>query len=371
MRTSIVLGLVGLTVASVACGSADPESTFGSRSSQATASSSGGSSGFGESSSSSSSSSSGTSGAVCATVAATSELTPVNLVVMLDRSGSMGDTVEDPSYNPALRWIPVGEGLKAFFVDTASTKMRASLTFFPPSSDAYSCVAGDYAKADVDAVDLPSAALGQRIDQVSPRGDTPTELAIGGAIAQAQALRAAHPTEKTVIVFATDGEPWGCGVNSGPSRVAAVNAAAAKAAAVAADIKTYVIGVGPSVGLLNQLAVAGGTTQAILVTAGQPTQTRNELLSALQTIRSSNVSCDVAVPAAPDGRTLDVNKVDVSLSGTTLPYSADCSTAGGWHFDDVAAPGKVQLCEQACNSVRASGGSLKVSFTCSDVRALR
>src|SRR4051794_30435822 len=65
----------------------------------------------------------------CATVAAKATLTPVNMVVMYDQSGSMGDTTEDPSYDPAKRWIPVGTAMKAFFTDKSSAGMNASLTF--------------------------------------------------------------------------------------------------------------------------------------------------------------------------------------------------------------------------------------------------
>jgi hypothetical protein len=318
-------------------------------------------------------SSGGGDGASCATVNAKSELTPVNLVVLFDRSGSMGDTTENPSYNPALRWVPVGDGLKAFFEEPASVGMHASLTFFPASgSPDTSCNAADYATADLSSVALPSAALRNRIDAVSPRGDTPTRPALQGAIAQAQALRAAKPTEKTVIVMATDGEPWACGVNSGPTREQAVTLSALDAqAAIASDIKTYVIGVGPSVGLLNQIAAAGGTGSALLVTAGDPNKTRAELLAALGAIRSSNVSCDVPVPAAPDGRTLDVNKVDVSLGANALAYSQDCANPKGWHFDDVNNPKQVKLCTESCTTAKTAGGNLTVSFACTNVRIIK
>src|SRR5687768_362352 len=38
--------------------------------------------------------------ASCAATSATDELKPVNLIVVFDRSGSMGDTTEDPSFDP-------------------------------------------------------------------------------------------------------------------------------------------------------------------------------------------------------------------------------------------------------------------------------
>jgi hypothetical protein len=364
---------VGLSLASFACGSADEPSIFEQPPIDPNGNGDGINMGDLNPGKDGGGTSSGGDGASCATVNAKSELTPVNLVVLFDRSGSMGDTTENPSYNPALRWVPVGDGLKAFFEEPASVGMHASLTFFPASgSVGTSCNAADYSIADLSSVALPSAALRNRIDAVSPQGDTPTRPALQGAIAQAQALRAAKPDEKTVIVMATDGEPWACGVNSGPTREQAVTLSAADAqAATASDIKTYVIGVGPSVGLLNQIAAAGGTGNALLVTAGDPNKTRTELLAALGAIRSSNVSCDVAVPAPPDGRTLDVNKVDVSLGANALAYSEFCTDPKGWHFDDVNNPKQVKLCNESCTTAKAVGGNLTVSFACTNVRIIK
>jgi hypothetical protein len=369
MRT---LSFLALSLVLAACGSSEEPSTFGAGNPGPSASGGPGGDPGDLGTSGGMSSGSGGGGGTCATVTAKSELTPVNLVVMLDRSGSMGDTLENPAYDPALRWVPVGEGITAFFEDVNSKGMRASLTFFPASgSNTTSCVAGDYARADLTSVELPSPTLGARIAQLAPRGDTPTRPALQGAIAQAQALRAARPNEKTVIVMATDGEPWACGVSDGATRIAAVNAAAMDAAAVATDIKTYVIGVGPSVGLLNQIAVAGGTGAAILVSAGQAEKTKTELLKALGEVRANTISCDVDMPSPPDGRTLDVNKVDVAVSGAALAYSADCSNTAGWHFDDVANPRKVMLCAGSCTGVKTAGGALSVSFACTNVRVIR
>ena len=45
----------------------------------------------------------------CVSSLAGAELTPVNLVIMYDKSGSMGNPAEHPSFDPAKRWIPVGD----------------------------------------------------------------------------------------------------------------------------------------------------------------------------------------------------------------------------------------------------------------------
>jgi hypothetical protein len=311
-------------------------------------------------------------GAACAQTVSQAKLTPVNLVVMFDRSGSMGDTTESASFDPALRWIPVGSALKAFFSDPKSAGMRASLSYFPDVATNYGCLLPSYATPAVPLTALPSLLFTTSINATLPKGDTPTRVAMQGAIAQAQVIAAANPREKTVIVFATDGEPVGCGVDYRdlPRRQAEVTATAADVAAVSATIPTYVIGVGPSVALLNQVAVAGRTTAALQVAVGNPAQTNASLLAALGAIRGNLVECDFDIPTPADGRPIDFNKVAVEFTpsnGPTvkLPYDATCAGSGGFKFDNAAAPKKVVLCKNSCDAAQADGGGkINVAFTC-------
>lgn len=306
-------------------------------------------------------------GGACATVAAEAKLTPVNLVVMYDRSGSMGDTNEHPSYDPAKRWIPVGEAMKAFFGDPSSAGMNAALTFFPDLAN--SCNGGDYETAVVARTPLPSSSLVTTIANAGPKGDTPTRAAIAGAIVQAKALRGAHPDEKTVIVLVTDGEPYGCGINNDTQSNAEAQLVAQDVAKVASEVATYVIGIGPSVGNLQAVATAGGTT-AFQVEVGNAAKTTSDLLVAMNAIRGNVVQCDFDIPAPPDGRKLDFDKVFVTFTPSSgapksLPYSADCSDPTGWHFDDAKAPKKVLLCASTCDTVRADpAGKINVGFAC-------
>ena len=302
----------------------------------------------------------------CATVAAEAKLTPVNMVVMYDQSGSMGDTNESPTYDPTKRWIPVGTAMKAFFTDPASAGMNASLTFFADAAN--SCNTVDYATPEVALMALPNAVFSTTIAAHAPKGDTPTRAAVKGAITQAQAVLAAHAGEKTVIVLVTDGEPYGCGIVNNTQSQAEVTNVASDVAAVAASIPTYVIGVGPSVSNLNAVATAGGTT-ALQVTVGNPAQTTSDLLAAMATIRGQLASCDFAIPAPPDGRTLDFDKVFVvrtpsGKAASTLPYNQSCS-GPGWRYDDPKKPTKVLLCDATCDVVKADpGGKIDVQFAC-------
>ena len=311
-------------------------------------------------------SSGGDGSTACATVKAEAKLTPVNMVVMYDQSGSMGDTTENPSYDPTKRWIPVGNAMKAFFTDPASAGMRASLSFFADAAN--SCNVANYSTAEVALADLPNAALSTTIDAHAPKGDTPTRAAMQGAIVQAQAVLASHAGEKTVIVLVTDGEPYGCGINNATQSNAEITDVVGDVSAVAATIPTYVVGVGPSVGNLDAVAAAGGTT-ALHVTVGTPATTTAELIAAMGKIRGQLASCDFTIPAPPDGRTLDLDKVFVvrTPSGKpseTLPYDQTCKGAG-WRYDDPKKPTKVILCDATCDVVKADpGGKIDVQFAC-------
>jgi von Willebrand factor type A domain len=360
MRNYIVLGLVASLV--VACGTADDSSVFVPAESRLPTS-------FGGSSGNTASGGFGIPDSgppvdpTCAAVASETALIPVNLVVLLDRSGSMGDTAEDPSFDPKQRWVPVTDAMKAFFEEPTSAGIRASLTFFPDNANA--CTATDYAKASVPMTALPSSALSTVINATAPKGDTPTRGAIGGAIAQAEAEALARPGERTAIVVATDGQPYGCGVTSPSDEVAVV---ASQVGAVASRIPTYVVGVGPSVDLLKQVATAGGTTE-IPVTVGKPEETKAQLLKALQAVRGTLASCELKMPKPSDGRQVDVNKVSVEVARDGAPpagitYSADCADPAGWHFDNLAAPTQVVLCKSSCDLVRSQGGKANVKFQC-------
>jgi hypothetical protein len=310
----------------------------------------------------------------CGVIRSTAFRTHVNMVVVYDRSGSMGDAAESASYDPKKRWIPVGDAMKSFFADAGSRGMRASLTYFPNAGNA--CASSAYQNPDVPLTELPSPDLGASIDATAPRGDTPTRAALAGAITQAERIAQGHPADRTVIVLATDGEPWSCGVTSWDTRVAEVNAIALDVGRVHDRIPTYVIGVGPSVDLLHQVAAAGGTDHALLVQVGDAARTKSELTSALSAIRKQVSTCEFAIPTPRDGRTIDVNKIAVDLempnqSIESLTYSADCSAAGGWHFDAEDAPTRVVLCPKTCDAAAASGGTTQVSFHCTDQQKVK
>jgi hypothetical protein len=113
---------------------------------------------------------------------------------------------------------------------------------------------------------------------LNPDPQTPTSAALQGASQWATAHQAAHPEEITAIVLVTDGEPAGCDTNA--NDIAAI----ANDAYTRSAVRTFVIGLsGANETFLNQVATAGGTKQAFLVSDG--TTVTSDLLTALDTIR--------------------------------------------------------------------------------------
>jgi hypothetical protein len=317
----------------------------------------------------------------CVTSTAKAQLTPVNLVFMYDRSGSMGDTSE--GFDPAIKWNPAGAGLKTFFSDPDSRGLDASLQFFPLGATVEEACGAQYATPQVPLTPLTdSAPLAGAIDGTTPHGGTPTLPALAGAIAYASGVANAQPTTKTVVVLVTDGEPGyringqnvtGCVNND----IAHVTALAKSAFEGTPPIPTYVIGVGPSLDHLNAIAAAGGTNQAIMVSVDDPNQTNVRFEGALNAVRAATLSCDFPLPQPPDGSTLDVNAVNVVFSPASgenqlIGYNVDCAGGTGWRYDNPSAPARMMLCPTTCRMAQADrSAALRIEFGCQTVVVIR
>jgi von Willebrand factor type A domain len=297
----------------------------------------------------------------CATASDGAALQPISLVFMIDRSGSMSKEGQKSTVD--VRWNPVKTGLTKFFADPASSNISASLAFFPivDDSDDTVCSSSDYRNAVIPMTQLPNAAAFSGAFNKGPKGETPTEPALQGAIDAAKLVKSSG--KNVAVVLATDGKPNGC-----DSDAPGVETIAAKG--LQDGIKTYVIGVGPSTGNLNGFAEKGGTGSAIMIRTDDAAQVSADLIAAIGQIASSLLGCNYGLPAPPDGQTLDVNAVNVNYtppggSATTLAYSPDCSNPNGWHYDNTAAPKEIILCQGSCDTAKAAvGAKLDIIFGC-------
>jgi len=149
--------------------------------------------------------------------------------------------------------------------------------------------------------------------------------------------------------------------------------ATADCASGSRGIATYVLGVGPELDNLNQIAAAGKTRAAYLV--GDQDVTAN-VLAALNAIRGDAViPCELSIPKPSDGSVLDYSRLNViySTSGCNfvpayyVESAASCDATGGWYFDDPNAPRAVELCPATCDDVSNPGASLRFSVGCATV----
>src|SRR6185369_9365342 len=148
---------------------------------------------------------------------------------------------------------------------------------------------------------------------------------------------------------------------------------AALSAAAYADegIRTYAIGLtGSREADMDQIAVAGGTTEGIFISDGA--NTKQELLDALSAIRGQVLDCDFAMPTPMPGVEVDKALINVTYTPTggqpmTLKQVAnEASCAGeGWYYDDPATPTRIVLCSATCASATVDvSASLDILLGC-------
>ena len=340
----------------------------------------------------------------CVATSSKGEKKPLDMYIMLDKSGSMDDEVSGGS----TKWVSVTNALNDFLAQPGMNGMSVGLQYFALPDANHACVAyktvsctrnsdcgdcgpcaqvnhqnrcilgysGDtcdaavYATADIEISPVSSAApqIAESIAQHSPGSYTPTSAALQGAIDHARAWASSHPQDVAIAVLATDGQPTECDVsltNIGAIAVAGVSGSP--------KILTFVIGVGDSLANLDGIARSGGTTSAFLVdTSGD---VNAQFLDALNQIRGAAVGCNYLIPNPPSGQLLDYNKVNVQFTpgagGAAEGFvqaqskSACATNTAAWYYDDPGNPTQIVLCPDTCTRVEAdSGGQIDVLLGC-------
>ncbi len=298
--------------------------------------------------------------ATCGKGAFKADPVPIAMHVMLDRSGSMGGA----------RWTNVTNALKTFINDPTSDGMAVGIDYFGQGSDI--CLQSNYETPSVAISLLPGnrSALVSSINGTSPGGNTPTEPALRGAIKYTRTYAVANPSYTPIVVLATDGEPTQCNAATNQPIPIGDNVSFALGYNGTPSIRTYVIGVGSGVAAsgMDYIANRGGTSKAYMVNDGSPTA----FLTAMQDIRKKNLSCEYSIPATSRGvidpATLQVRypKDDGSAAKPgRVANAAGCGAAGGWYFDNAAAPTKIFICPASCNDMNGQlSAELYVFYDC-------
>jgi hypothetical protein len=329
----------------------------------------------------------------CTGAAYEGEGIPLDIYLMFDMSGSMVSCIDPPrdesacpdADSTATRINAIREATRQFLEDPASAGISVGLGFFGhmpvnSSAESTSCDPADYATPEVTMGMLPGHAedVVSALEAVSPTGETPTGAAIRGACEYTHGWQDDHPIHKVVQLFITDGNPEApvtCDILGGtccPTLDDAVSAASD--CLDDSGIETYVLGIGPFLDNLDQVAAAGGTERAYLVSSEE--DAAEQVLAALNAIRRDAViPCDLTVPPAPEGQTLRYDEVNIfhadpACNGSVFGYveeASNCGERGGWYYDDPDAPSIMKLCPTSCETVGIPGSELVVTVGCETV----
>lgn len=296
------------------------------------------------------------------------ESVPLDIYVMFDTSGSMLNDV-----GGVTRLAAIQQAAEQFLRDPASEGIGVGIGYFGfQPIGATSCETATYAAPDV-AVSLDHEAVLASLAARAPTGETPTGPALRGACDYARSERSAHPERALVILLMTDGNPEApvsCGKNGCCPTLEDAEQAAAACAAGPTGVPVYVLGVGPELDNLDRIAKAGNTRAAYLV--GNE-DVASQVLAALNEIRGDAVvPCELEIPRASDGKTLDYSQVNLVYSTSGCHFvpayhvdsQASCDASGGWYYDDPSAPASVELCPSTCDAVSVPGASLRFSVGC-------
>ncbi|MCC6649219.1 MAG: hypothetical protein IT374_27075, partial [Polyangiaceae bacterium] len=211
-----------------------------------------------------------------------STCTPGALMILLDRSGSMGDSLASST-----RVKEVTEAVKAFIQEPESTGISVGATFYPRGGVSSSCVASDYATPDAAIAALPGniSAIVSAMANGIASGNSVFNAPLSAGIDGARTWTLTHPGAPAAVVVINDG-----GIGNGCTGDAAQSVATAAAGLSGApSVPTYVIGLGTPVTAditeWTDISTAGGGTMTNTGTSG-----RAGILSALRAIRTT-VSC--------------------------------------------------------------------------------
>lgn len=277
---------------------------------------------------------------------------PPDLLIVLDRSGSMSGPI--PSFPPTFtpKWTIMRDAVNAV-VTQRQNNIRFGLSEFPTDDDC--AVAGAAAvRVPIDLGQAPEVA--QYFMVRSPNGNTPAAAGLQAALAHYNSIPV-NPAGRYVL-FATDGEP-NCDVDAataGAATVAAVNALRS------AGIRTYVLGFGGAFAtgtVLNDAALAGGVPRA----GGPPhyyaANNAAELDAALQAISGGIIvpSCSYALATRPP----DPEDVTVTLNGQTVPRSTMHTNGWDYHPDAMTITFFGTYCDQITSGAI---GNVAFSYGC-------
>jgi hypothetical protein len=319
---------------------------------------------------------------------------PLDVYLIFDRTASMG---EDCAFTPGAA-PPVNSkacyatyAVAQYFMSVdAADDTRLAFQFM--SLDRNDCNGGPYGTPLIDMTPLPvnaDHALVRAISDETFEGGLGTH--IEGAIRGISSYTLAHdrdvgaPAGRTTIgILITDGDPNGCEENVSNLADLVANHLSQSGGAV----RMFFIGeTGATLRNLETYAVEGGADPHTDfcgngpspchywdVGDGKPEAFASAMASIVgQATVAKPLPCTFKVPAPPSGQKLDPNLVNVNFTvgaNTVGIYrvgsNAECdATAGGWYYENPAAPSQIHLCPASCSTVgMAANATIQIEFGC-------
>lgn len=300
---------------------------------------------------------------------------PADLLLVLDRSGSMREHKVTGANGDQVTRAQAAKDAVDSIVEKTQAGIAWGLKMFPEGDADYCVVTAD--KVDVGLALDNFAAIAGVVDPDPFDGDgTPTAAAVSAAHDYLKGQ--VHDDNPKYLILATDGEPSDDDKNQCTGKWAEpdVRTAAVKAVATAASdgIKTFVIGVNTSSSAnvtLNRL-VQAGQTAAPPIAAGEDVSSSKAarhyyaandaqgLLDALGQIAGQVSDCSFHLTQPPPVPSNVVVKV-TDTSGQLVKVPADAGHSEGWDYtgDDHLT---VTVYGSWCDRVKAPTGSNRVSI---------
>ncbi|MEZ4400986.1 MAG: vWA domain-containing protein [Kofleriaceae bacterium] len=277
---------------------------------------------------------------------------PPDLLIVLDRSGSM--TAPIITFPPTFtaKWTIMRDALNNVAMQRQNN-IRFGLAEFPTNDD---CAVDQNAAVRV-PIDLGQAPeIASYFASRSPNGNTPAAAGLEAALTHYQGIPV-NPAGRYVL-FATDGEP-NCDVDDA---TAAAHTVTAVTALAQAGIKTFVLGFGGAFAtgtVLEDAALAGEVPRP----GGPPhyyaANSASELDAALQAISGGIIvpSCSyqlATLPPVPDD-------VTVTLNGVPVPRSTMHTNGWDYHPDAMTITFFGSYCQQITSG---AVGQVAFSYGC-------
>jgi hypothetical protein len=321
------------------------------------------------------------------------EAIPPNVMLVLDKSGSMvqqeWDADNDPGTPDETRWRSLHQVVE-FVVTTFENEINFGANLFPSEAaatqlGAAACPVRNNPEVPVQSMNAENilAAIPPANEVDGIEGATPATAGIQAALDHLLTL---DPGVDRFMILITDGAA-NCGENADTSMCPGLGCGlmeeyddqlpiVVETAFAEHSVPTFVVGIDIQNALVGEDPMDGQTEantyvelNAVAEAGGRPragtekffnTVNEVELMDALQSIAGQVVSCTIPFTEAPE----HPNFVEIEIGGMQIPRVQDCATENGWVFTNPQGPYEaIQLCGTACDLL-AEVRELDAIFEC-------